>query len=480
MKIKMKQRWFWPLIIPLAGLIAYHNSFSGPFIFDDRVSILENPNICRPASLGMALSAPPEIHPLVHRPLVALSLAINYQLSRFDVWSYHAFNLGIHLLAALILFGLLRRTLLSPRLKNHFGSAAYPLAWIVALAWVVHPLNTQAVNCIIRRSELLMALFYLGVLYSVNRSATTTHRGFWQVSAVVSCFLGMASKEIMVTAPVMALLYERVFLAQSFKEILSRHWKLYAGLFAAWIFLGIMLITGPSFAEAGFHFPQLTFRTNLETQTAVLCHYFRLAFWPHPLVLDYDWAIARSLAEVLPQAFCMGGLLLASLLSFFYRPEFGFLGLGFFLLLAPTSLLPILTEIAAEHRVYLPLAGILAGAVVAGYGFFRGRIRTRFQILLVVGIVIALTGLTLQRNEDYRSGVSIWQDTASKRPRNFNAHYNLGVELLREERFQEAQQSFRQAIGLRPSDFKAHYNYEFAMKKLGEIKQKNDKSKSDS
>ena len=95
-------------IVMLAAFAVYHNSFSGSFIFDDRLAITENPTI---RHLGSALS------PLVRstvggRPVLNLTFALNYALGGLNVWGYHAFNLLIHALAGLTLFGVVRRTLL--------------------------------------------------------------------------------------------------------------------------------------------------------------------------------------------------------------------------------------------------------------------------------------------------------------------------------------------------------------------------------
>ncbi len=152
------------VLILLAGGLAYANSCSGPFIFDDLSDILVNPHIRRLWPLANIFLAPPN-DPVPARPIVNLTLALNYALSRYEVWGYHALNLVIHALAALVLFGLVRRTLLLPSLRQRYEPRAVWLALIAALVWVVHPLNTESVTYVIQRAEALLGLWMLLMLY---------------------------------------------------------------------------------------------------------------------------------------------------------------------------------------------------------------------------------------------------------------------------------------------------------------------------
>src|SRR6185436_951824 len=144
------------------------------------------------------------------RPVVALSLAVNYAVGELSPSVYHAWNLGLLVLTGLVLFGIIRRTLALPRLSNRFGHAASPIAFTCALLWVVHPLQTEVVDYVTQRTESTMGLFYLLTLYAAIRAMTSeSGRSLkWEVASIVASLLGMASKESMVTAPVMVLLYD--------------------------------------------------------------------------------------------------------------------------------------------------------------------------------------------------------------------------------------------------------------------------------
>ena len=104
------------------------------------------------------------------RPLVGFTLAVNYAIGGLEPWGYHAVNLAVHILAALVLFGLVRRTLPNPRLRERIGGAATALALVVALLWLLHPLQTESVTYVSQRAEALMGLFYLLTLYCTARA----------------------------------------------------------------------------------------------------------------------------------------------------------------------------------------------------------------------------------------------------------------------------------------------------------------------
>ena len=160
------------MLIIAAGIWAYHNSFRGPFIFDDVPAIVENATIRHLWPPWQPLMPPRNISTTVQgRPIVNLSLAINYALNGFRVWGYHALNLATHIGAGLVLFGIARRTLRQPRLQQRFGEAAEMLALAIAILWVVHPLQTESVTYVVQRAESLMGLFYLLTLYGFIRGA---------------------------------------------------------------------------------------------------------------------------------------------------------------------------------------------------------------------------------------------------------------------------------------------------------------------
>jgi hypothetical protein len=453
--------------VGLAALAAYGNSFTGAFLFDDCPWIVENAGIRHLWPIWHVLLPPSDV--LVGgRPVVSLTLAINYALGGTSVWGYHAVNLAIHILAAWTLLGIVRRTLLLPRLHERFGSAALPLAMIAALVWAVHPLQTESVAYVIQRTEALAGLFFLLTLYCVLRGATSERAIIWYVASIAACLLGMATKEVMATAPVIVLLYDRTFLAGSFREAWRRRYGLYLAMAATWSVVVLLLIsTGFYGGSTGFAVQRFTWWSYLLTQPGVIVHYLRLAFWPLGLCLDYNWPAAQSLSEVVLPAIVVLGLLGLTAWALVKRPAWGFLGAWFFVILAPTSSFVPIRDAAFDHRMYLSLAALTVGLVIGCWLVGQWLVRratisprgARFAGGLLTFCVGAALGiLTFQRNADYQSELSIWQDTVAKAPRNERARNGLGLAVVDCGRLDDAIAQYREALKIKPDDAEVDNN----------------------
>lgn len=438
----------------VVGLAAYSNSFSGPWVYDDIPAIAENPTI---RSLAGSL-LPPQGTTTSGRPLVNVSLALNWALGGARVAGYHVFNLLIHLAAGLALFGVVRRTLV--RLGN---PQALAVAALGALWWTVHPLQTESVTYLVQRAESLMGLCYFLTIYCFIRSLDATAAGRWRGGAILACLAGMASKEVMVSAPLMVWLYDRTFVAGTFREAWRRRRGFYLALAGTWVLLGICIAStgGNRGGTVGLDVGVAWWAYGL-TQFRAVTHYLRLAVWPHPLVFEYGTFWESDWTAVWPGALLVVGLLVVTLVALQRRTAPGFLGAWFFVMLAPTSLVPGTTQMIVEHRMYLPLAALVVGAVAAAAAWFGRR-------SLGVGMLIAavLAAATFSRNADYRSELALWSDTVEKRPSSALAHCNLAIALARAGRLTEAVEQYERSLALSPAVAETHYNFGLALAKLG-------------
>jgi tetratricopeptide (TPR) repeat protein len=465
------------VLIILAGAIAYGGSLGYPFIFDDEEVIPENPHILQLWPLTYSMSAPPQ-SAVSGRPIVCLSLAVNYRLGGLDPRGYRIFNVLVHVLAAFTLFGVIRRTLVGERLSDRFGRIATPMAAITALMWLLHPLQTESVTYVVQRSESMMGLFYLLTLYCAIRSWDSQSPRGWQVAAVVVSALGMATKEVMVTAPLMVLLYDAFFRSGSIRRALWCRAALYVGLAASWGVLAAVMLTGPRSGTVGFSHG-VTALQYAANQCIAVVSYIRLALWPHPLILDYGFPRDLPFHDWAPYAAVLAGVLAATGVALVKRPRLGFSGLWFFLILAPTSsFVPITTEVAADRRMYLPLAGICVLVVIAGQWLWSRvchamglRFAARSLIAFVpAAAVLAMLGiLTVHRNSDYRSPLAMWGDNVGHRPGNARARNNLGKCLYTDGRREEAVGQWEEALRLKPDYYMAHDNLAIALLDRGDI-----------
>lgn len=463
-----------PLLIIVAGLAAWASSFGGVFLFDDRLHVIGERRLEALWPLWEALAR--------RRPVVDYSIAINYALGGEDASGYHAVNVGVHILAALTLYGIVRRTLLCEPLRARWEHAAPWFALVVALIWVVHPLQTQSVTYIIQRSESAMGSFYLLTLYCVIRGVGSSRSTNWFVAAVVSCALGMGSKAVMVTAPVVVLLYDRAFLSRSLAEIVRRRWGLYVGLAATW---GVLWVCGvapavldPSHTRSnvGFGYTGVTPLEYAQTQFGVLLHYLRLSLWPHPLCLDYHWPAARTLAAIVLPAIVILALVVGTIWAVVRKPRLGFVGAWFFIILAPTSSFVPIKDPIFEHRMYLSLAAVVVLVVLLVHLGLR-HVATRFTFgdwsrrsvaaTLVLVVVTALSYGTVRRNQVYHSEVAMWRDVLAKQPGSPRATENLGTALLAAEQMEEAAEVLREAARLKPKVARVHNALGVAVVSLG-------------
>jgi tetratricopeptide (TPR) repeat protein len=461
------------VLIVAVGLLAYHNSFVGSFLFDDEHAIEENVQIRR-------LWPFTRLADLRAGALTTLTLSLNYALGRLNPRGYHVVNLLVHLLAGLVLFGVVRRTLLLPQHERYHGRAT-SLGLAGALLWLIHPLQTESVTYIVQRSESMMGLFYLLTLYCTLRGATAMRGRWWYVAAAACCTLGVLSKEVALTAPLLVLLFDRVLLSSTWKAVVRDRWQLYVGLFASWAFLypraaGVLHFAPSPEATVGFSVAGITPLEYAQSQPGVILHYMQLVFCPIGLCLDYGWPVANGFEGVILPAATLTLLLGVSLWALVRRPGLGFCGVSFILVLAPTSSIVPLRDLAFEHRMYLPLAPLIVLVVLAADILWRAVSGKLFQdeivrhvagLSLLSATVGLLAVLTILRNEDYRTKLDMWADVVTKRPGNARGQNNLGNELVSQGQVEEGIRRLLTAIRLSPEYSLAHYNLGTALARQG-------------
>lgn len=456
-------------VIVFAALAVYQNSLSGAFVLDDESAITKNDSIRHVWPPWAALS-PPANSTTGGRPLVNLSFAINYAVGATRPWGYHLGNVLIHLCASLALFGIARRTLRNliaresatvSRLKGD----ALPLALAMAALWAVHPLLTASVSYVSQRAEVMMGLFYLLTLYTFVRGAEGSPK-IWLPLSVVACGLGMASKEVMVTAPVAVLLYDRAFVAGTIREAWRRRWSYYAALGTSWLLLAFFIGQGLEKRSVGYGLG-VSGWNYLLTECQAVVRYLMLALWPHPLVFDYGPVFLRSAEMAAPYALVLAGLLAAVALALWRKPALGFVAAWFFLILVPTSsVVPVALQPIAENRAYLSLASVVT-LVVLGLHAWRGR----RGLMACAAFALVLGGFTVSRNRDFHDAETLWRDTVAKRPENPRAHNNLGFVLYEQGKIEEPAACYERALQLDPDDADAHSNFGALLFKLGRVEE---------
>lgn len=456
--------------LAVAAVLAYVNALHAPFVFDDYSSIVANPTI---RHFDWSTLRPPHDtgQTVGGRPLLNLSLALNYAIGGLAPLGYHLFNVLLHAAAGLTLFGLVRRTGRAVFSGSSEATAlrADTAALLTAAWWLLHPLQTEAVTYVSQRGEALASCWYLLTIHAFARGASDTgdsgaRWNHWYSLAVAACLLGVASKEIAATAPLVVLLYDRTFLSGSFAAAWRARWRVFLALAGTWIPLGALLfVSGSRGGTAGWNATGAPVLPYLCTQCAALPHYAALIAWPHPLVFDYGTGLVATLAAAAPFIATCTLLVAAVAFALWRWPRVGFVGAFSLIVLAPSSsIVPIATQTIAEHRVYLAAAAPLALLGCAAT-LLAGR---RSLLPLLIGAA-ALGASTAHRNLAYRTTLALWSDTAAKAPNNPRAHNNLAVEWIDRGADDRALAEAGRALRLDPNFAEAHNTLAAALSATG-------------
>jgi tetratricopeptide (TPR) repeat protein len=490
------------LAIPLVGILAYANTFSVPFQFDDEAYVVNNPVIrdIRPffnyhaITSGNVFSptALPEVlrHAFITRILGYLSLAVNYRLHGLDVAGYHVVNLLFHILNALLVYWVLIHTFRTVSSLHSEKQEKTPeiFAFIASLIFLCHPIQTHAVTYITSRFVLLASFFSLLSLAAYIRfrlSAAGPRRLVILAISVTSLAAAMLTKEISFTAPFLIALYEVSFFTGSLRERVRALAPLALTLpiipllvFLQQGSLDTLDATMRNITAADVS--QISRGDYLLTQFRVVAMYLRLLFLPVGQNIDHDILIQHSLTA---PAVLGSLLLLMALLAFAgychylstrntHIPELRVVSVGilwFFISLSVESSIIPLGELSAEYRLYLPSIGMIMAVTSLGAAACRFSPNRKAFYVIVAVLIVLLCVATMLRNRVWRSEISLWEDAAGNSPARMRPHQNLGLYYSMQGRLGEALGELQKAIRIEPRDYELHNNLGIVYKLRGEL-----------
>lgn len=479
--------------IVAAGVAVYANSFNGVYLLDDESGIAHNETIHQ--------IWPDSFHPPIDttmggRPLLNITLAMNYAVGETNRFGFHLVNLAIHLCCSLLVFALVRRTLQSPRMEDRFGRVALPIAAATALLWVVHPLQTQAVTYIIQRCESQASLLYLLTVYCAVRGMESG-RLRWYLASAAACALGATAKETLVSAPLIVLAYDWLFVpgapgvgisgmaATALRPMgvspmgalagarrpchefvpgtllskMASRWWFYLALAMSWTILYGLLTAYPMSARQSKDVPPAL--QYALWQPWNILHYLKLAVWPSPLVLLYrslwplpTWEVVTGFAAVAP-------LLALTAWGLIRRHPAAFLGVWFFGILAPTSSFYPLVDVIMDHRMYLPIAAVIVLATIGLWQLVAKAAPNASRLLcggLLMACLVALGATTVDRNALYADALDFWRQNVRYTPNCAIAHRALADALRKVKRYDEAIGYYHRSLDLDPHLLDAYIN----------------------
>lgn len=510
------------LTLILLALACYSNTFQVPFILDDEGSIQLHTPVHGLANYFKDWAG---YNFLPNRAFGYLTFALNYEFGGLNLPGYHLVNLAIHICTALLVYALVRLTFRTPYLQSADDDSAQVrvFAFVVALFFVCHPIQTQAVTYIVQRLTSMTAMFYIAALVCYVRwrllqpGGTPAGAGkglLWYCLSLGSIVLAMKTKEISFTLPVVILLYECSFFGVPGLKLLAKISPLLMtiALIPATRILHVAPSLDPAAGGEAFlsdmHAPsynivKVTHLDYLYTQFSVIVTYLRILFFPINQNLDYDYPINRTLLA--PRAFLSLLLLLAILTLAIYMyvksrqatPQtvleesadgnrafasatmlrlaaFGIL--WFFITLSVESSVIKIQDVIYEHRVYLPSFGFfLSVAALATLGVTR--LKGRFPWLpkaagvMTVCVILTLSGASYARNHVWRDWITLWSDNVAKSPAKPRPHNILGIGYFYRGNFDEAMREYREALRLKPDFIEVYYNMGLIHKARKEYKE---------
>jgi tetratricopeptide (TPR) repeat protein len=433
--------------IPLLGMAAlvfafeiYSPALDGPFVLDD---------LYLPFQYADAATMPVRVWLAGQRPVLMLSFWLNYQVSGAAPGSYHSLNVLLHVLNAILVWGIARR--LS---RNQVASL------VVAGVFLAHPLMTEAVAYVASRSDVLSTTFCYGayLLFLRGREAGVS---WGQAARILLLFvLGVLTKEHSAALPAVFLLTDFVLGGiASIRSNLRLHGPVVAlgalgGAYVAWRL--------SESDTAGFAMAGLGPLDYFFTQTGVIWHYLRLVVLPLGLNVDPDFAIARApgLGMVALLALVAAAIVLAR------RAPLVSLGIAVFLvLLAPTSSFVPIRDVAAERRMYLPFVGlalVLVGAIE--------RIKPAPSVLAWGGgaLVLLLGVATHARATVWSSEILLWEDTVAQSPNKWRPRFQLADAYFQARRYDAANREFERAAAIDAKDPRLFVNWGISLEAMGD------------
>jgi protein O-mannosyl-transferase len=481
------------ILFLVIGLAIYANSFGNQFFWDDNDVVVNNVyvqhfNVGKMFSQSLISGAGQTTN--YYRPVLLLSYALDYQLWGMNSFGFNLVDVLLHILNAWLIFILLY-FLLSLRVKRNSldrnDKADFWLACLPALIFLVHPLNTEAVDYVSGRADVLYAFFaLLSLIFYFNFSqAENARKKIINYSAAILFFiLSLLTKETAVVLPVAIVLIELVFFAAGsvgarLKAAAKKTWPLFAVL-AVYIVLHLKIfnfnhLTGSLTGCLGDYCSYGIIRRAL-VFLLVCLNYFQILFLPVGLHMEravsefgsiYSWRLAAAIAAILAWA---------AAAVYFWRREKGVaFGLGwFFVFLFPSSgILVKMLYPTYEHFLYLPAIGFWL-AILCLVNLAFAEIKDRKVLLLapvifyvmLVACVVFWSFLTTERNRDWHDPITFFEKNLKYSPQSFIEHTGLGMAYDNAGRFTEAEAEYRQAIAISDVYPQVHHDLAISLTEL--------------
>jgi len=451
--------------IVLLMVVAYVPAIQSGFIWDDDEYVTENLTLKSVSGLEQIWFQPrstPQYYPLVFT-----SFWVEYRLWGLDPLGYHAVNVLLQALNALLLWLTLKRL-------------RVPGAWLAAAIFALHPAHVESVAWVTERKNLLSGLFYFGSALCLFRffqvddhETPTPFRWRWYGLALIFFICALLSKTVTCSLPVATMLvlwWKRGRVRGSELGALAPFLVLGAAfaLWTAWLETHHVGATGEEW--------NLSAVGRFLVAGRALWFYAGKLVWPANLTFTYPrWDINVRMwwQYLFPLGVLVAVSLLWALRGRIGRGPVG--GVLFFIVtlfpaLGFVAVYPFRFSYVADHFQYLASVGLIT---LAAASLARGAQRLPPKVknmAPVSGCVLAMTlaALTWHQAHIYKDAETLWRDTIKKNPAAWHRRYDLATILAVKGNLDEAITQYREALRLKPDFADGHNNLGLTLFRKGE------------
>lgn len=462
------------LVISVWAFLIYYNSLSGEFVFDDESVVQTNLSIRSLSNIPKFFTADEGFHKVIgryYRPVVSASYTVDYAFWGLDPYGFHLTNILIHIISSVLLFFILEHLF-----KKNKKSVLF--SFIGTMIFAVHTIHTEAVTWISGRTDSIVTLFFFAsflfyIKYSdKEKSKTSTDASPRRITEIlretkflilslVFYFLGLLSKEMIITMPVILFLYDYFYRKVDFKKILSNYrvYLYFIGLTVLYLIIRYVLLLNIPEREKYLYFYGIDFFTAFATMLKTVPVYFKLLFLPVNLIYHYNGVIpdVTSAADIM---FILSVVFIALLFAagWFLRKSYGVLSFCIFFFLI--SLIPVMNiiptmNLMAERFLYMT-SFIISLAV--SYTLFKTSSGKYFKTLLIIfsAVILLFSYLTFERNKDWQSNNALY--STGEGIDGTVLLVNAGNIYANNKNFDEAAVRYKRALEIRENNVLANHN----------------------
>lgn len=425
--------------------------------YDDDTYVTNNAHVASGITVQNIVWAFTSIEANNWHPITWLSHMADVQFFGMDPRGHHLTNIAIHTVSVLLLF------LLFLRLTGALWQCLF-----VAALFAIHPLHVESVAWVAERKDVLSTLFWFLTLIFYTEYVAK-QKIFLYILTLLSLLLGLMSKPMLVTLPIIMLMLDYWPLGryryEKQKPDLRQCSDVAISLitekipfFVCALFSGLITIYAQSATGAMSNLITVPFKLRIENALVAYITYIGKTLWPRDLAVLYPLQQVIPLWQVVSSLFVLIFLSTAVIWIGRCHPYLLFGWFWFLITLLPViGIIQVGVQSMADRYTYIPVTGLFI-MVAWGVPDLTRRLRYRQSILALLAGVIIITSiiLTWQQLGYWRDSISLYQHTLQVTTGNHYIHNNLGVALQAKGRLDEAIRELQEAVRISPNISQLH------------------------